>query len=320
MSHLTSIVSRAGEVVHVRQLQHAGVRRRAILAAIERGELIRIRVGWYASPRADVDQWKAVLAGGALGCVSALARDGVWSGIGRDLHVSVSRAAHPRLMTSAPGGVRVPVWGPRASADVRRNRSVRLSTGEMPTVHRHEGGIPLGHPTWAVPAPIALAQALRCQTSEHALAVLDSIIREGVMARDEAIAVARRVPSVARLVATDPFIGIPESGVESIFLRRVAALGLSVRPQFRHPVGGRFDGIIEGCLAYEVDGFAHHASADAFAADHDRTLRSLAFGLPVIRVTARHVLADWPIVESAILRAVADARLLRDIRHLPPAG
>ncbi|HEY9314515.1 MAG TPA: type IV toxin-antitoxin system AbiEi family antitoxin domain-containing protein, partial [Williamsia sp.] len=51
---------------------------------VREGSLIRLRPGWYATPSADAAVVEAVRKGGALGCVSALRRHGLWVPPGYD--------------------------------------------------------------------------------------------------------------------------------------------------------------------------------------------------------------------------------------------
>ncbi|GAA1525682.1 hypothetical protein GCM10009761_29720 [Agromyces terreus] len=96
-------------------------------------------------------------------------------------------------------------------------------------------------------------------------------------------------------------------------MRRIAALGLRVESQVDLAGFGRYDGLIEECVLFEVDGRGYHSGSAEFFADRDRTLVGQAFGLPVIRPSARHVLEDWAAVEAAVVRVVDDARIVR--RH-----
>ena len=131
----------------------------------------------------------------------------------------------------------------------------------------------------------------------------------------------RRDPGVAAersAALVDGFTGRPESGVESLFVRRTAAAGFTVESQVDLAGFGRYDGVINGCVLFEIDGHAFHSGFDRFFADRDRTLVGQAFGVPVVRPSARHVLEDWPMVLAAVVRSVEDAELVRRARRLPP--
>jgi very-short-patch-repair endonuclease len=155
--------------------------------------------------------------------------------------------------------------------------------------------------------------------AEHASAAIDSVLHEGVLTRRSVDAVLASLPNGATALV-DRFTGTPESGVESLFIRRMSAAGFHIASQFQLAGFGRFDGIIDGCVLFEIDGRSFHSGTDEFFADRDRTLVGQAFGVPVVRPSARHVLEDWPTTLAAVARTVADAKIVRRHRGLPPIG
>lgn len=309
-------LSRVGEVAHVRRLRALGVDDRGIYRAVESGRIRRLRPGWYASPLADVDQCRAVLSGARIGCVSALNRLGIWSGRDRALHLHYEPSA---IVRQPPSGL---FAGPQAVAHpfATRRARPRLTESHLSTVrHWTRERLPEGAFDWIVSAQMAAAEALVCQDEETGEAIIDSLLHEKLMPRRSLAGFLQSVPVLHR-PAIDVHTGIPQSGVESTFLRRAQRAGFEVTPQYRHPLGGNYDGIINGCVLYEIDGFEFHSSAETFYDDRDRSLRSQAIGLPVIRPSARHVLDDWPMVLTAIEHAVADAEDLLRFRGRPRAG
>lgn len=318
VSRIHVVLAQLGEVARSATLQRRGVTARELTASVRAGEVRRLRPGWYASHRADHDQCRAVMLGGRIGCVSALARFGAWSGVGRALHVqmpvhSQRRPGEAYGVTGSATGV----WHPSVPFGRRRERMVRLAEARPATVHWSPDGTAEHSLDWIVSPHAALAQSLGCLDREHGMAAIDSVLHEGVMTRREVDALLRRVPSrFASLV--DRFTGLPESGAESLFVRRVAAEGLGVRPQFELPGIGRFDGVIEGSVLFEIDGRAHHVGAAKFFDDRDRTLSVQGLGVPVLRPSAMHVLDHWPSTMAAVARTVADATLARRSRGLPP--
>ena len=101
-------------------------------------------------------------------------------------------------------------------------------------------------------------------------------------------------------------------------MRRLAAHGFHVQTQVALAGFGRYDGMIDGCVLFEVDGRGFHSGSAEFFADRDRTLVAQVFGIPVVRPSARHVLEDWPTVLEAVTRTVEDAKVVRRSRRLPP--
>ncbi|MDR5698212.1 hypothetical protein [Agromyces aerolatus] len=306
-----------GEVAHIDQLRRYGLPDLVWRDAVRAGRLRRLRRGWYASPAADRDQCHAVRVHARIGCVSALARFGVWSGETDSLHLQVARnAARLRPDTAPDRSDAAPVWHPKVPE--RRRRELRLSTRFSPVIHWRDDADPANSLDWLVSARSALAEGIRCLDREHAQAAVDSAIAERALGRREVERIVAGAPRSTG-VRVDEFCNLLESGAESLFVRRLLQAGYTVHPQFELSRHGRFDGLIEGCVLYEIDGWAHHRSRESFYGDRDRTLVAQSFGVPVVRVTAQHVLRDWPTVASAVARTVADARTSRSRavdRHL----
>ena len=212
----------------------------------------------------------------------------------------------------------IAVWHPTVP-ERRRRGTVRLASGSAPRIHWAREFAPARALDWIVSPQTALASAVRCMSAEHASAAIDSAIHERVLTRPEVDGVLASLPaSCASLV--DDVTGQPESGVESIFIRRLVREGFSVEPQFDLAGLGRYDGLIDECVLFEIDGRGFHSGSREFFADRDRTLVAQAFGMPLVRPSALHVLEDWPMVLAAVSRTVADARLVRGHRGLPPGG
>ncbi|WP_308796949.1 hypothetical protein [Agromyces silvae] len=309
---LRFVMSLVGEVAHIDTLRRFGLPDAVWRSAVRDGRIRRLRRGWYASPAADRDQCHAVRVHARIGCVSALARFGVWSGETSALHLQVARHA-ARLRPEAPPerNEASQVWHPKVPDRLRRE--LRVSTRSSPVVHWRNDADPVNALDWLVSARSALTEAIRCLDAEHAQAAVDSMIAERVLSRREVDRIVAAAPSRAG-VRVDEFCSLLESGAESLFVRRLLRAGYVVRPQFELAGHGRFDGMIEGCVLYEVDGWAHHRSHERFYGDRDRTLVAQSFGVPVIRVSAQHVLRDWPTVAAAVARTVADARAVRATR------
>lgn len=159
----------------------------------------------------------------------------------------------------------------------------------------------------------ALATAIRCLPGEHARAAIDSALHERVLSIREVDTMLGALPGTARRLL-DEFTGMPESGVESLFVRRLVAAGYRIETQVEVPGVGRVDGRINGCVVFEIDGRAFHSSAQEFSRDRERTLVAQAYGVPVLRVSADQVLGDWPFVAAAVARVVADAESVRAVR------
>ena len=318
MPELLSELTRLGHVTRVRTLHARGFSEAALRTALASGIVTRPRRGWVASPLADRDQLSAIAVGARIGCSSALRRLGVWSGTDDRLHLHVPRTASrlataPEKLTVGNAGV----WHPSVPESKRRARTIRLASDAAPRVHWARELSPRQALDWIVSPQTALASAVRCMEAEHASAAIDSALHERVLTRREVDTMMASLPSCSAGLV-DRFTGRPESGVESPFVRRMSRAGFLIEPQVDLAGFGRYDGIIDGCVLFEVDGRGFHSGSDEFFADRDRTLIGQVFGIPVVRPSARHVLEDWPMALAAVARTVEDAKIVRRHRGLPP--
>ena len=276
MPDLLRELARLGHVARVATLHAEGSRRPPCAPRSRAGLVLRPRRGWIASPLADRDQLRAIAIGGRIGCASALRRFGVWSGVDDALHLQVPRTAS-RLAPAARSPVRRErrrVASVGAVSRGRRGRIVRLASDAAPRVH------------WAIET-----RAPRCPRLDR-LAAVGARLRaplHGRRARERGDRLraarsgcspdVRSTRSLASLpersaALVDGFTGRPESGVESLFVRRIGRVPASmVESQVDLAGFGRYDGVINGCVLFEVDGHAFHSGSDRFFADRDRTLR-----------------------------------------------
>lgn len=98
--------------------------------------------------------------------------------------------------------------------------------------------------------------------------------------------------------------GLSDSGLETILVTRLRAVGLPVRKQV--VIAGRpVDGLIGERLVVQADGWEFHSSPAQRRRDvaHDAELRLRGF--TVLRFSSDQIMHDWPAVERTILRAVA---------------
>ena len=318
MPDVVSELAQLGQVARVRTLRSRGCTDASLAAALAARRVSRPRRGWLAAPEADRDQLRAIAIGGRIGCVSALRRFGVWSGSDECLHLHVPRTAS-RLIPSvaAPDVANVGVWHPSVSERTRRSRAVRLaSPDDTPRIHWAREFAPARALDWIVSPHAALAAAVRCLDAEHASAAIDSALHERVLSRREIDAMLASLPERSSALV-DRFTGSPESGVESLFIRRMSRAGFHIDPQLDLAGFGRYDGLIDGCVLFEIDGRGFHSGASEFFIDRDRSLIGHAFGVPVVRPSAVHILEHWPLTFAAVARTVADAKIVRRHRGLP---
>src|SRR5688572_27208870 len=220
MPDLFRELSRLGHIARVTTFYTRGFTSATLRVALRSCLVTRPRYGWIASPLADRDQLLAVEIGGRIACSSALRRFGVWSGSDDALHLGVPRTgSRLRADSSRRGDANAGVWHPSVPESTRRGRSVRLASDAPPRVHWSRELAPHRALDWMVSPLTALATAVRCLDAEHASAAIDSMLHLRVLTRRDVDAVLASLPNrSAGLV--DGFTGSPESGVESLFVRR----------------------------------------------------------------------------------------------------
>ncbi|TCC39075.1 DUF559 domain-containing protein [Kribbella capetownensis] len=256
--------------------------RRAVAAALERGEVRRIALGMYALPELPADLAAALAYDGVRSHLSA-AR--TWQlpllVVPEKPHVTLPPNRHPR-----PGPPAVLHWA-AVDADERRNRSTSL----LRTVVDCARVLPFG----------------------EALAVADAALATGYLNREEllAAAIAMRGPGSPNarrtaLAAT----GLSGSILESMLRALLITEGIDgFEPQV--PVtNGLFRARVDlghrvARVALEADGFAFHGSRRDFAADCHRYDELVAAGWLVLRLTYEHIIGDPAWVVATIRAALA---------------
>lgn len=249
-----------------RELMTAGrFTRRTLDAAVQSGELIRIRRDHYA--RADISPAiaEAVRIGGRLSCLSLLARIGVF--------VQTCSALHVQL--------------PRASSRIRRPR--------VPdTVLHWVSDADTYSPRHMASLADAARQAIRCQPPRAALATLDSLLNLGVLDREQVIALFDGLPRQYR--ALIPLIdGSAGSGPETYTRLILRAVGAAYETQVQIDEVGRVDFVVDGWLIIECDSEAHHAGWDQQREDRRRDTAAARQGYVTIRLLANDIMhrPEW---------------------------
>ena len=267
-----------GHIATTHKLISMGSNRGQLTRAVATGRLLRLRQGVYACPHVDETTAAAARFGGAVTCVTLLRASSVWAGESRKLHLQVP---------------------PNASERVN------------PAVHRH-WEIPQFAMTtqWQASRMQATWQAIRCLDEEHAIAALESALHLRFLSRTQiaeicACAPARLRDGISRMV---PHSG---SGLETIARLRLQRGGFDVVSQADVPGLGHQDLLVEDCVAIEIDGEQWHG-ADQFATDRERDLHAARLGRRTLRLTSKHVLNAWPDTLTAIERAVADSKRVRN--------
>ncbi len=233
-----------------------------------------IRRTWVATADAGADALAAAWAGGRIACVSLARERGWWMPESADQRRHVSLKPHARA-------------GVIAREDV---------------IHWSRPVAPASAHSLRESVEDALAHIAVCLAAEHARVVWESAVRIERLSPEALRNVrwtTRAAAELARAVS-----GLSDSGLESLFLVRLAPWGLRIAQQV--VLAGRpVDFLIGELLVVQVDGHAHHSSAADRGRDvaHDAELRLRGF--TVLRFTYAQVVHDWPAVERTIARAVA---------------
>lgn len=212
-------------------------------------------------------------AGGALGCLSVLARQGVWVPRTYVLHVRRTRQHAGRKL---PPGIK----------DCQ-HRNVAMSRVTRPVDS-------LGQ---------ALLSAVACVGVDEAVAIMDSALNLGLLSVEELVELLADEPRSRRdlLQKVD---GRSESGSESLARVRLTRQGISVTPQVEIDGVGRVDLLVGNLLVIELDSVAHHTSVRNYRADRARDALLVSRGYRVLRFTYEDVVDNWDFVERIVLTLV----------------
>lgn len=256
-------------------LTAAGLTRVEIDRAVADGALLRLRRDHYATPDIDAGAAESVRIGGRLGCVSLLARLGVFVMDSRTLHVHLppdrSRIREPKTLGT------VLHWS-----------APRTASSTLAITDLHD----------------AVAHAMQCQEPRAAIATLDSVLYLGLATREELVAVFRELPRryETLLALAD---GSAESGPETMVRLILRALGVAFETQVDIDGVGRVDFIVEGWLIIECDSRAHHGGWEQQCIDRQRDIAAAAQGYVTIRPIAADVFSRPDRVRQQIAAVVA---------------
>jgi very-short-patch-repair endonuclease len=269
-------------IAHSSDLRAAGYTVHDIAGAVSAGMLSRVRRSWLVTPECDSRRVAAAAVGGRATCISAAAMHGFWlpdSALDEKTHIAVAGTAS------------------RIDSDVVR-------------IHWGNGPAPTGRNQTEDPILNVLFHVARCVPRRDALAVWESAIRKKAVAADVLARVAWRSSEAAALAAVAS--GLSDSGLESIFVDGLRAVGVAVAQQVwidEHPV----DGLIGSSLVTQLDGFAHHSSAADRRRDLEADARLVMRGYVVLRFDYYQVLFQWDLVRDTILTAIAQGAHQRPV-------
>lgn len=285
------VLAALGEPVATRaQMLAAGTTPRDLTAAVRSGRLTRVREGYYAEPLTDPALLQAVRIGGRLGCVSALRRHGIWVPPPAFPHVSVDPKAS-RLRSPRDRRVALEQQN-RDGCEVHWTAVADTTDASVHTV-----GI-----------INALAQAIRCQPAEVAVAALDSALYQRLVTAKQVAAIFASLP---RRFAPLEALVEPRcmSGIESIIRLELVSLGIPFEVQVRFDRVGFVDFLVAGCVVVEVDGREYHEGEVPTARDYTRDAYLAAREYIVVRLNYRQVMFERELAIAAILGALRAHRL-----------
>lgn len=259
-------------------LRGAGLTERGIAEAVRTGAVLRPRGGSYLPHDVHPDLADACRLHARLGCVSEVARHGVFVLEAATLHV------HHAASAALQGKVARPVrhhWG---------------------RLHRTP------HPrATAVELFDALLQAARCQSPRATIAMLDSALHLGHLRADDLdeffAALPRRYRRLRGLL--DPRA---ESGAESLMRLMLRTLGVDFEAQVEIAGVGRVDFVVDGWLIVECDSRAHHSDWEAQRRDRRRDQAAAARGYATFRPIAEDIFWDPAAVVAALRGLVGSLR------------
>jgi len=286
MADVAELVTALGGMAQKQQLVRHGVRDRDLTLAVRRGEVVRVRNGWYSTFAEADARLRAVRVGGRLTGISLIAALGGWVLASSELHVAVPRNA-ARLRTAHNRRKRIAVVAPRGVV-----------------LHWDGAGSTERGSATSVPLVDALVRVVLDETLEDAVAALDWALHTGRLDDTDLASIVARLPADLQRIGrwTDASC---ESLPESLARTRLRLAGHTVTTQI--PLDSeRIDLVVDGTVAVEVDGDEFHR--DAFERDRAKDARVTIAGFHALRPSARMVFRAWPQVLRAIEAALAARR------------
>jgi len=266
------------------QLVARGATDLSLTGAVRRGEVIRVRNGWYSTFGEADPRLRAVRVGGRLTGISAIKARGGWVLGQHPLHVSVPRNA--------------------ARQRQPQNRFRRLQPADRRRVVLHWDGPELLDEGGSAVVGIrdALVRVVLDESWETAIAAIDWALHAGQLDIIDfellMLALPKRLQGIRHWVDENC-----ESLPESLARTRLKAAGHGVVSQVRLRLVERIDLVIDGQVGLEVDGEEFHR--DSFFEDRDKDLAITSATMHALRPSAAHVFTQWPRVQHAVTAALA---------------
>lgn len=247
-----------------RELADIGITNsRHIREMTAKGQLTKIRHGFYATVNSNQKAVTAVRLHGSLGCLSALREHGLWVPPESGLHVTVSSHNH-----------HIPKSGQCSSALIIHRKNRRFIS-------------PID------PPETALADACFFHDCETAAIVFESALRKNLLSQSgqRRIFNAMQIKKKNRL---SPILNnLSESGSETRFKLFLHSLRIPYRQQVWIPNVGRVDFLVGRSLIVEIDSKSFHSKEADYHRDCVRNMHSMQAGYSVLRLSYRQIWFSW---------------------------
>jgi len=293
------LVRKMGGMAQKRQLVAQGITGYQLTAATRRGEITRVRNGWYSTLAEEDPALRAVRVGGRLTGISAVQALGGWVHGEHELHVSLADNA-ARMRTA-------------------HNRFERLQISKSPDVRLHWDSADVVQRGTAT--SVALADALyRLALNENfetTVASFDWAMHTGFVDEIDLHRIVNALPRDRRAIAgwVDRTC---ESLPESFARTRLRLAGHAVETQVNLRSFQRIDLVVDSSLGIEVDGDEFHR--EFFERDRDKDIEITLEHLHALRVSARTVFTNWPRFARAVETALEDRGVTLPNSGLRPDG
>ncbi|MGM7668213.1 DUF559 domain-containing protein [Microbacterium sp. A93] len=268
----SQLITHAGGIARGTRLQEFGFSRRMLSNSVKDGSILRVRPGVFAVPSTDAELIDAAAHGGAVTCARALRRHSIWT-LNDDATVHVWLGGTGR------------VHHPRSCSYVGHFFAGRMSLG-------------------LAPLEVVLVHVYHCHGDEAFFAALESALRPRKITSSARTRVRARLPVNARWLV-DLARSDADSGLESLLRLRLHLLGILLDCQVVIPTVGTVDFVIGEHLILETDGKENHDDESHRHKDLVRDAAASLLGYETLRFDYALVVYDWPMVEAAIIAALA---------------
>jgi very-short-patch-repair endonuclease len=303
----------------------------ALQRGLEAGTIVPLGSDWFGTASTPESTKLALRCGARETCMSALDHHGVWVPPYQDIHLT-----SPRGRLTPSGRLVLQEWATSSDTNMASPSQVVASAAEISVDETAENATdnegedrvespgrerftpPEGvvfHPglrRWSddgpvVPVPVALAQAGRCADPLDTLIVFESVLRQGLVGREQLEAIQASFPAHVRRtmgrIRSDA-----GSGTETKVRRALELEKVDVTSQWYIDGVGRVDLLVGECLVIECDSRAHHTGEAAYQRDRRRDQILADLGYYYVRLTWEQVFLEWEATLAYLRGLIASKR------------